>query len=259
MEEENIDSGHGAGDWELLRMFKRDLEKIPMLSREEEIEVARRARAGDQAAHDLLVESNLRFVIYVVRKHWHPGLPLMDMISEGCIALMNAARNFDPEQNARFISYAFPAIIHKIYATIRDHYRNKHYSLDDPVYDEGAITLKDLLPADGSSSLMLQVADKRRNGKAFRAASTSHGADETAESKQVRRALATLDEQELRIIMLHFWLGLDLHEIAAKHGLSRAHVARLQNNALRKMRWSMAGVFSVGQETTPELAGVAGM
>jgi RNA polymerase sigma factor (sigma-70 family) len=234
MEEKNLVSDRGTGDWELFQMLTRDIKKIPMLSREDEVDVARRAKAGNQAAADLLVESNLRFVLYVVFKHWYPGLPLMDMISEGCKGLINAAKLFDPEKGVRLTSYAFSAIANRIYDCISDHYHNKHASLDKPLDDEDETTWKDLLVAD------------------------CPGADEIAANKQTHRTLVALNDRERRVIMLRYWLDLSQGEAAAKIGISRARIRQIENDALRKMRWSLTGGFSTDQQEAPTLAGVAG-
>jgi len=149
MKEENVVAERGTGEWEMLRMFKREYTKIPMLSREEELPVARRARAGDQVAIDLLVESNLRFVIYVTLKQWRYGLPLMDLVSAGYIGLMQAVKTFDPEMGFRFLTYAHDAIVHRVYKAKRDHFLNKHDSLDSLVFDDGSeTTYVDLLSSD---------------------------------------------------------------------------------------------------------------
>lgn len=91
------------------------------LTQEEEMSVARRSRLGDEASRNHLVESNLRFVIKVVFQYWSPGLPLMDMISEGCQGLVKAAKTFDPDMGFRFLSYAGVAIVQGVIRAIQDH------------------------------------------------------------------------------------------------------------------------------------------
>ena len=234
MEEKSYASDYRVGDWELLRMFKKDFEKIPVLSRDEEQLVAKRARAGDRTAADLLVESNIRFVIHVVFKYWYPGLPLMDLISEGCKGLVKAAKKFNPERNVRFITYAYPAIANLVYDATGDHYQNNHASLDDPAYDDqDETTQKDLLAAKDPDI------------------------DETAANKQVHRALIVLNERERRIIMLRFWMDLSLDETATRIGLSRSYVSQIENGSLRKMRWALTSDFKMDQQQHPELVGVS--
>lgn len=89
-----------------LDFYKEDLTRLPLLSAEEELELARRARNGDPEALGRLVCGNLRFVITVAKKYQHRGLALEDLISEGNLGLLTAARKFDPERGWKFISYA---------------------------------------------------------------------------------------------------------------------------------------------------------
>ena len=95
--------GAGAAS---LDLYLRDINRHPLLSREEEAEVARRIRAGDRAALDLLVAANLRFVVTIAKQYSNQGLSLEDLINEGNIGLIRAARRFDPERGFKFISYA---------------------------------------------------------------------------------------------------------------------------------------------------------
>jgi RNA polymerase primary sigma factor len=87
-------------------MYFADLRRIPLLSREEEKTYAARAREGDQEAKDMLIRSNLRFVVQVAKKYGKCGLPLSDLISEGTIGLMNAVERYDVDRGYHFISYA---------------------------------------------------------------------------------------------------------------------------------------------------------
>lgn len=238
MEEKSDASDYGAGEWGLLRMFKRDFEKNPMLSRDEELLVAGRAKTGDLLAVNLLVESNIRFVVHVVFKYWHPGLPLMDLISEGCKGLIQAAKKFDPERGVRFITYAYPAVGRMVYDASGDHYRNRHISLDEPLRDKKGNVMEDMTLQD-----LLVSHDAP--------------ADEVAANKQVHRALVALDERERRIIVLRFWMDLGMNEIAARMGLSRSYVERIEHGALRKMRWMLTGGFKTDQKQLPELVGLS--
>ena len=93
-------------DKDSLDAFLKSISKIPLLSREEEIEYAKRAKEGDKEALKKLVESNLRFVVSVAKKYLGCGLPLHDLIAEGILGLIEAARRFDPDKGVKFISYA---------------------------------------------------------------------------------------------------------------------------------------------------------
>ena len=89
-----------------LAAYFSEIARIPLLSREEEVELARRARAGDEAAKTRLTESNLRLVVQVARRYLNRGLPLPDLIEEGNLGLLRAVEKFDPERGTRFSTYA---------------------------------------------------------------------------------------------------------------------------------------------------------
>src|SRR5262245_31136195 len=89
-----------------MRLYLKEISKIPLLTVEEEKELGYRAQAGDKDAIQKLVESNLRFVITIAKKFRASGLPFLDLINEGNVGLIKAAHRFDPDQNVRFTSYA---------------------------------------------------------------------------------------------------------------------------------------------------------
>ena len=89
-----------------LDQYLADIRRHPLLSREEEAELARRIRAGDAAALDQLVNGNLRFVVSVARRYARRGVPLDELVNEGNLGLIEAARRFDESREVRFVSYA---------------------------------------------------------------------------------------------------------------------------------------------------------
>ena len=89
-----------------LQAYLKKIEKIPLLTREEEVDLATRAQAGDQEGLDKLIRSNLRYVVSVARKYIGCGLSLADLINEGNIGLIQAAKRFDPTRGVKFITYA---------------------------------------------------------------------------------------------------------------------------------------------------------
>jgi RNA polymerase primary sigma factor len=90
----------------VLSMYLGEINQIPLLSREEEETCARAAAKGDAVAKNKLIKANLRFVVNVAKKYQNQGLPLMDLISEGNIGLMNAIEKYDVDRGYHFISYA---------------------------------------------------------------------------------------------------------------------------------------------------------
>ena len=93
-------------DENILAMYLKEINKIPMISHEEEVELAQKAQAGDTAAKNKLVNSNLRFVVNVAKKYQNHGLDLSDLISEGNLGLLTAVDKFDVNKGYHFISYA---------------------------------------------------------------------------------------------------------------------------------------------------------
>src|SRR5688572_19063766 len=91
---------------DILDQYLYEVSTYPLLKGDEEIALARKIRAGDQDALQELVKRNLRFVISVAKKYQNRGLPLIDLIGEGNVGLLTAARKFDPDQGVKFISYA---------------------------------------------------------------------------------------------------------------------------------------------------------
>ena len=89
-----------------LDQYLRDISAYPLISREEEAELARRIRVGEQEALDKLVRSNLRFVVSVAKKYQNQGVSLSDLINEGNLGLIRAAHKFDETKGIKFISYA---------------------------------------------------------------------------------------------------------------------------------------------------------
>jgi RNA polymerase primary sigma factor len=97
-----------------LALYLGEIARIPLLSREEELALARRARAGDEGAKARLIEANLRLVVQIARRYLNRGLPLADLIAEGNLGLIRAVEKFDPERGLRFSTYAAWWIRHGI-------------------------------------------------------------------------------------------------------------------------------------------------
>ncbi len=89
-----------------LSVYLRDISRIPLLSPDEETELARRVRQGDEAAKARMVEANLRLVVQIARRYRNRGLPLLDLIEEGNLGLLHAVEKFDPGRGTRFSTYA---------------------------------------------------------------------------------------------------------------------------------------------------------
>ena len=95
-----------TNDEEILGMYLKEINKIPLLSNDEETELAVKAAAGDSAAREKIINANLRFVVNVAKKYQNHGLDLVDLISEGNMGLLTAIDKFDVSKGYHFISYA---------------------------------------------------------------------------------------------------------------------------------------------------------
>ena len=89
-----------------LGVYLAEIARIPLLTREQEQELARRVRAGDEAAKQRMIEANLRLVVQIARRYLNRGLPLPDLIEEGNLGLLRAVEKFEPERGTRFSTYA---------------------------------------------------------------------------------------------------------------------------------------------------------
>jgi RNA polymerase primary sigma factor len=97
-----------------LTLYLAEIGRIALLSREQEVDLARRARAGDESAKTQLTEANLRLVVQIARRYLNRGLPLPDLIEEGNLGLMRAVEKFEPDRGTRFSTYAVWWIRHAI-------------------------------------------------------------------------------------------------------------------------------------------------
>jgi RNA polymerase primary sigma factor len=104
-----------------LRMYLKEISRFPQLTAEEEQELGRRVREGEESAFRTLIESNLRFVVAMAKKYSRSGYPLHELINEGNMGLIEAASRFDPDRGVRFITYASWWIRQAILAAIAHH------------------------------------------------------------------------------------------------------------------------------------------
>ncbi|WP_078058046.1 sigma-70 family RNA polymerase sigma factor [Desulfurobacterium indicum] len=261
-------------DKDSLDAFLKAISKIPLLSREEELEYAKRAKEGDQEALKKLVESNLRFVVSVAKKYLGCGLPLHDLIAEGILGLIEAARRFDPDKGVKFISYAVWWIRQSIMqalaqqtgavkipvkqAVLVNKITRSYGELlkklgREPTTEELANYLgmeaKDierlLTVCQVPLSLDTPVGDEEDTTfKDFLKGEGTAEVEEKVVQEELRHSikemLEQLTPQEKRIIIMRF--GLDgndpktLREIGEKLGISRERVRQLETRAKKKMK-----------------------
>ena len=261
-------------DKDSLDAFLKSISKIPLLTREEEIELAKRAKKGDKEALKKLVESNLRFVVSVARKYLGCGLPLHDLIAEGILGLIEAARRFDPDKGVKFISYAVWWIRQSIMQALAQQTGAVKIPVKQAVlvnkitrsYGEllkklgREPTIEELAEYVGMEpkeverllsicqvplSLDTPIGDEEDT--TFKDFLKGEGTAEVEErvvqeelKQSIQEMLEQLTPQEKKIIIMRF--GLDgyepktLREIGEKLGISRERVRQLETRAKKKMK-----------------------
>jgi RNA polymerase primary sigma factor len=228
-----------------LRAYLRALARIPRLTPEEERAVAQRAAAGDQEAQRRLVEANLRFVVSYAKRYRGLGVPLLDLVHEGNLGLMEAARRFDPGRNVKFITYAVwwvrQAIMHALSEQVRAFTLPQKLSgvasrfgrevadlteqLDrapttTEIADDLSISESDVeaLARIGSSDVSLSehVGRGDSEGSELGDLLEQHAIEDVehelihrAAATRVREALHDLDEKEREVVTLRFGLDRD--------------------------------------------------
>ena len=272
---QNKDQSYAYDDANILSMYLKEINMIPLMTVEEELETALRAQKGDELARKKMIESNLRFVVNVAKKYQNQGLPLVDLINEGNIGLMTALEKFDPDKGYHFISYAVWWIRQAIMKAINEKSRAvrlplnrtnellqiqkaqkslmKDLSTEDPSMEEiGALTG---FSADHVSNLLSISREMvSLDAPIFKDGSDSNIGDfieddtqnpeasllENAVKEDVRTLLATLSDKEREIIELRFGLEgknpMSLKEIGELYNLTKERIRQIEKKALERLR-----------------------
>jgi RNA polymerase primary sigma factor len=260
-----------------MRLYLKEISKIPLLSIEEEKELGYRAQAGDKDALQKLIESNLRFVIKIAKKYRASGLPFLDLINEGNVGLIEAARRFDPDRGVRFTSYAVwwirQAILHYLsrathafrvspkaanilYRVAKFLSKNKANQLEMPSREllarEVGVSLNELnasleadagtfsldQPIDPVGDLVLADALEQKT-----ISSAEKDAMEILLRERLDQSLDVLSAMEEKVVRFRFGLDDDdpqtLKEIGQKFNLSRERIRQIEAQALKKLRESL--------------------
>lgn len=259
-----------------LDKYLQEIGREELITAEEEVVLAKKIKDGDQGALEKLTRANLRFVVSVAKQYQNQGLSLPDLINEGNLGLIKAARRFDETRGFKFISYAVWWIRQSILQALAEQSRivrlplnqvgslnkiNKAYSkleqeferepsaeelaeaLDLPI-DKVTDTMKvsgrhvsmDAPFANGEESSLLDVLVNLDSPKA------DTGLMNESLSKEIDRALSTLTERERDVVKLFFGIGLNhgltLEEIGDKFDLTRERVRQIKEKAIRRLRHS---------------------
>ena len=259
-----------------LDKYLNDIGKIPMLNADEEADLARRIRTGDQEALDKLTRSNLRFVVSVAKQYQNQGLSLSDLINEGNVGLMKAAKRFDETKGFKFISYAVWWIRQSILQAIVEYSRivrlplNKVGSYNkvneafltfvqeferEPTHEElGELLgmnpreISNMLKGNGRH-LSVDAPLSGEDGDSTMLDVISSGDEgmapdgdlmEQSLKEEVQQGLSILSPREVEVLSAYYGLNgyksLTLEEIGELYGLTRERVRQIKERAIRRLR-----------------------
>jgi RNA polymerase primary sigma factor len=258
-----------------LDKYLQEIGRVDLITAEEEVELAKRIKAGDQIALEKLTKANLRFVVSVSKQYQNQGLSLPDLINEGNLGLIKAAQRFDETRGFKFISYAVWWIRQSILQALAEQSRivrlplNKIGSINKinkafakleqeferpPTPAELAEVLemtldevKQSMRNSGRHVSMDAPLTTNEDGGTLMDVMANNDAPKTdhvlmAESlqKEIERSLSTLTDKEREIIRLFFGIGMNhgltLEEIGAKFNLTRERVRQIKEKAIRRLR-----------------------
>jgi len=259
-------------DFKNLRLYMNQISKFPALTQEDEKRLGNRIQKGDNKALKELIESNLRFVVSYVKKYRGMGIGMFDLINEGNLGLIEAAKRFDPDRNVKFISYAVwwirQAIIHaltrysrayhlpqKLSAKISEMKRKtaglktelsreptrdeiaKKMGIDkDEVEDLEILDGRDVSLSDKYYEEGVEIEDRIQDDLT---PSVEYQIIKNSIQQQIREMLGELDDKEANVIKLRFGLDDDkartLQEIGDMLNLSRERIRQIEQKAMKKL------------------------
>ncbi len=264
---------------DILDLYLHDVSKSSLLTPAQELEVARRVRQGDESAMHELVTRNLRFVVSVAKKYQNRGIPLVDLIGEGNLGLLTAARKFDPDHGVKFISYAVWWIRQAILSSVAKYGRtvrvplNRTADLSRTMRATEALrqdlgrepTAEEVAESVGLSVELVQALAALNTAEVRLDAPLSHDGDRSTIERfiadaqadteaevmerflaaEIESALRTLAPRDAKVLRLSF--GLDggrehtLEEIGVLFGVTRERVRQLRDRALKRLREGEVG------------------
>ena len=273
-EEESAVDQRGAID-DSVKQYLKEIGSYPLLSAEQELQLAEKVSHGDLRARQKLIEANLRLVVSIAKRYANQGLPLLDLIQEGNIGLMRAAQKFDYKRGFRFSTYATWWICQAISRTIAEHSRTIHIPVHvvELIYkikrvarkmyqDEGIEPLPEQLAAEVGVtkdrviellsvseqpvSLDAPVADDELYHLAdiLEDVGSATPVDQVSQQLQrehIERAMTILNPRERTIIEMRYGLcdGYyhTLDDVSVKYNLTRERIRQIEVKALRKLRY----------------------
>ena len=257
-----------------LDKYLQEIGKEDLITAEDEVELARRIKTGDEVALEKLTKANLRFVVSVAKQYQNQGLSLPDLINEGNLGLIKAAKRFDETRGFKFISYAVWWIRQSILQALAEQSRIVRLPLNQvgsinkikkvtsmleqelerpPSYEEVAAAMD--MPEEKVKAA-IKIANKivsidapvgQEEETKFLDLFVPQDSNNTDENlmreslgKEIQRSLSTLSEKERDVINFYYGLGKNheytLEEIAIKFDLTRERVRQIKEKAIRRLR-----------------------
>jgi RNA polymerase primary sigma factor len=257
-----------------LDKYLQEIGKVDLLTPDEEVELAKRIKEGDQIALEKLTKANLRFVVSVAKQYQNQGLSLGDLINEGNLGLIKAAQRFDETRGFKFISYAVWWIRQSILQALAEQSRivrlplnrvgslnkiSKTFSELEQKYErepspEELADVLEVTTAEVVDTMKISGRHVSMDAPFVQGEENSlldvleNDSEETPDSglmtdslrREVQRALSTLTQREADVITLYFGLNgehaLTLEEIGEKFSLTRERVRQIKEKAIRRLR-----------------------
>lgn len=196
----------------------------PPLTPEEEEEVLNKLANGDESVRQILVEKNLRLVVYIAKKFENTGIGIEDLISIGTIGLMKAINTFNTDKNIKLATYASRCIENEILMYLRKTSKIKgEVSIDEPLNQDG----------DGNELLLSDILGTDEDV-------TSKGIEDEVDKTLLRASLEKLNKREKNIMELRFGFGggneKTQKEVADMLGISQSYISRLEKKIINKMK-----------------------
>lgn len=216
----------------ILNKYLDEIGREQLLSEEQEARLSARILQGDERALNRLIEANLRFVVVIARQYQGQGLSMEDLVSEGNLGLMKAARKFDATRGLRFVNYAVVFIRQQIEKAVRKESDEQRVestrdgltrSVDAPLGSKANVSLLSVLVNADSPQ-----ADQRVYNASLEDA--------------IERSLQTLNERETVVVNAYFGIGEErqtMAEIAERMSLKRERVRQIRDRAVRRLKKNM--------------------